>query len=742
MTSDRSESFDTQGQHPRQFGIGTIILACITFTGLAIVGTAWFLAQPGDITTRESANASETPSAADDVLNGQNVAAETAQPSSMPDLPAATNSPAIESTVIQSDHPVIARYQLKVGDTHTYRLKITGGKLATGPIRRQCVYEVKNGTKNEWNKAEASGTGFVVSSDGYLATCAHVVARASTVEVLLNDKTYQASVVAQDPRTDLAILKIDAQDLNVCTLGDSDTIELAETVRAFGYPLSTVLGTDLKAVTGSVSGLVVDPDAGKRIQTDASINPGNSGGPLVNDFGHVIGIASSKLSARTASSVGLAVPVNELHAMLAKVKVPHTKAAGTERLSGPQIARTIKTGVAFLRTEGFRGKVFDVDFRLDEQNPMPGTPMFALRMLAGRAKPAGEMKINEFGEVVEQTGDPGLLPFALGPLNQFCLVPLDYLGRSKWSTESQMILQLKEGPADLLSAIFEHQRQNASPFSPFGRQRSETPVKLVPAEETIRFEQLDSEKDSIMTIRRTYRLVTLDSEESPTLEVKGSGEILFDKTVGVPVKGEYSGQVISITEGRRDVTPVTVEFQHVSAQQVAAEKKAVDDRIARNTTTTTTVTDNPDGTTTTTTVTKSPTGTRTSSRTSGVKKTVAPDGQPQDQAAQEADTDSADQDLSDEELNALVMQLDDNQKSGAAFKRLVKLGVRAEGAVLRKYSELSKMSGQKKAMHLLSQVGTSESVEFLEKCVAEGDIQARGVLMHIQIRQRFDALAK
>ena len=110
--------------------------------------------------------------------------------------------------------------------------------------------------------------------------------------------------------------------------------------------------------------------------------------------------------------------------------------------------------------------------------------------------------------------------------------------------------------------------------------------------------------------------------------MKGTSEIEFDKTIGVPIRGQYSGEVIRISGDRRDVTPVTVEFKHFSDQDIAAERKIKEDEIKRNTTVTTTVTENMDGTTTTTTVTKSPAGSRTSSFTAGIKRSVAPPKKP------------------------------------------------------------------------------------------------------------------
>ena len=135
-----------------------------------------------------------------------------------------------------------------------------------------------------------------MTADGHIGTCAHVIEGARQIEVSIGEKLYTGKVVSKDARRDIAILKIDALQLPVSRFADSDKVQLAEQVRAFGFPLSSVLGTGIKVATGAVAGIVLDPDQGRQIQTDAPINSGNSGGPIVNNSGQVIGIASSKLN--------------------------------------------------------------------------------------------------------------------------------------------------------------------------------------------------------------------------------------------------------------------------------------------------------------------------------------------------------------------------------------------------------------------------------------------------------------
>jgi len=163
---------------------------------------------------------------------------------------------------------------------------------------------------------EASGTGFVVSKDGYILTTNHVVADADKVTVTLLDKrSFDAKVIGRDPTTDVAVIKIDGENLPVATLGDDNNARVGQWVVAIGNPL----GLDFTVTAGIISakGRPLQGLLGNRgyeitdyIQTDAAINPGNSGGPLVNIRGEVIGINSAIASSTGFyAGYGFAIPV-------------------------------------------------------------------------------------------------------------------------------------------------------------------------------------------------------------------------------------------------------------------------------------------------------------------------------------------------------------------------------------------------------------------------------------------------
>lgn len=166
----------------------------------------------------------------------------------------------------------------------------------------------------------ASGSGVIISENGYIATNNHVVDHADKIEVTLNDKrTYTAEVIGKDPTTDLALLKINEKELPFITYGNSDDVKIGEWVLAVGNPFnltSTVTAGIVSAKGRNINLLENDPSKGiypieSFIQTDAAVNPGNSGGALVNTNGQLIGI-NSAIASNTGSYAGysFAIPVN------------------------------------------------------------------------------------------------------------------------------------------------------------------------------------------------------------------------------------------------------------------------------------------------------------------------------------------------------------------------------------------------------------------------------------------------
>ena len=176
-----------------------------------------------------------------------------------------------------------------------------------------------------------TGSGIIISDDGYILTNNHVVENASKVTVGLSDKrTFDATIVGTDPLTDLAVIKIDAKDLPVAYLGDSDNLKVGQWVMAIGNPLSlssTVTAGIVSAIGRGQLGLIKNSYGVENfIQTDAAINPGNSGGALVDLSGAVIGVNSAIAAGRTGTYIGygFAIPIN-MAKSVAKDLIAHGK---------------------------------------------------------------------------------------------------------------------------------------------------------------------------------------------------------------------------------------------------------------------------------------------------------------------------------------------------------------------------------------------------------------------------------
>lgn len=232
-------------------------------------------------------------------------------------------APAVVSIIVTKDLPKIEQYYSNPFGSEFFREFF--GQDFNDLFGQQAVPQYRqNGTE----KTEiGGGTGFIVSADGYIITNRHVVLdQAAEYTVLMNDEAkYPAKVLARDALNDLAVLKIEKDNLPTVELGDSANLKVGQSVIAIGNALGEFRNT---VSTGVISGLARSVTAGGAgigneqlinvIQTDASINPGNSGGPLLNIAGQVIGINTAM--AQGAQNIGFAIPINEVKSTIESVQ--------------------------------------------------------------------------------------------------------------------------------------------------------------------------------------------------------------------------------------------------------------------------------------------------------------------------------------------------------------------------------------------------------------------------------------
>ena len=167
------------------------------------------------------------------------------------------------------------------------------------------------------NQVESgAGSGVIISSDGYILTCDHVVSGASNITVTIGDKDYTATVVGEDSTSDIAVIKIDADGLTPAIVGDSDKLAVGDNVLAVGNPLGELGGTVTSGIVSALNRSVSIQSSSSvntmsLIQMDASVSPGNSGGGLFNMNGELIGIVNAKSSSSDAEGLGFAIPIND-----------------------------------------------------------------------------------------------------------------------------------------------------------------------------------------------------------------------------------------------------------------------------------------------------------------------------------------------------------------------------------------------------------------------------------------------
>lgn len=211
-----------------------------------------------------------------------------------------------------------------------------------------------NPSKGLISSGAGQGSGIIMTEDGYIITNAHVIGNSNkyNVTVVIDNKEYQAKVVGFDVRTDLAVVKIDANGLSPATFGNSDQLAVGEWVLAIGNPgglefsnsltrgLVSALNRSLKSENSSVN------SSSKFIQTDAAINPGNSGGALVNMYGQVIGINTAKV--KDFEGMGFAIPINT------------AKSVVDDIINKGYVSGRVKLGISVRPVSAYEARINDV----------------------------------------------------------------------------------------------------------------------------------------------------------------------------------------------------------------------------------------------------------------------------------------------------------------------------------------------------------------------------------------------
>ena len=220
---------------------------------------------------------------------------------------------------INPDGPQLSLNNRPAPDEEEYTDGVLSTEEIAAKVRPSVVGIISYQSTSFPMQSYSTGSGIIMTSDGYIITNAHVVNGAAGIAVVLdNDEEYEAELVGIDEKTDLAVVKIEADNLTPAEFGNSDELVAGERIVAIGTPTGMNLAGSV--TQGILSGLersiqVTDETTGnviemQAIQVDAAINPGNSGGALINKYGQVVGINSSKLSSTQIEGIGFAIPIS------------------------------------------------------------------------------------------------------------------------------------------------------------------------------------------------------------------------------------------------------------------------------------------------------------------------------------------------------------------------------------------------------------------------------------------------
>ena len=308
-------------------------------------------------------------------------------------------------------------------------IAVTGKTKAGTQMSGQAPNDFFRYFREQMSQAEREfngvGSGFVISADGYVVTNNHVVERASEIEVVLQDgERYSASVVGLDPKTDLALLKVDTDDtLPFVALGDSDSARVGEWVVAVGNPF----GLGGTVTVGIVSALGRDINSGPYddyLQIDAPINRGNSGGPLFNNRGEVIGVNSAIYSPPGGSvGIGFAIPSNLVKEIVAELETNGKVTRGWLGVQIQPLTEEIAEGLGLTETNGALVAGIEPGSPAEQAGVKPGDVIVGMngemleeykdlpRLVAGiDAGNESRLVVKRNGETVELSVEIGNMP--------------------------------------------------------------------------------------------------------------------------------------------------------------------------------------------------------------------------------------------------------------------------------------------------------------------------------------------
>lgn len=358
--------------------------------------------------------------------------------------------------IVEEKSPAVVKILVEQGERESWHPQIDEEAI---PEFLRRYFQIP--TPPQGRRQMSMGSGFIVSDDGYIVTNHHVVDGAEEVTVRLSDRReYDADVVGVDERSDLALLRIDAEGLPSLTLGADDELEVGEWVLAIGSPF----GLDFSVTAGIVSakGRSLPTENGENyvpfIQTDVAINPGNSGGPLFNLEGEVVGV-NSQIFTRSGGSIGLsfAIPVSVLRNVVAQLRDSGEVVRGWLGVTIQNVDRNLAESFGLDRPRGALVSQLAPDGPAEEAGIQPGDVIVEfdghpiessadLPHVVGLIAPGTEVEVRIFRERRER-----VIEVEVGGLDADTSAGLAYRGDSDSGTTARIGIAVGPAPDEMLS---------------------------------------------------------------------------------------------------------------------------------------------------------------------------------------------------------------------------------------------------------------------------------------------------
>ena len=491
------------------------------------------------------------------------------------------------------------KYDWKVGDEFWYDVEVSSGRDGKeSKLSGLVTYQVTRDRLVKVQAKDATGTAFVIGSDGYLVTCADVVGDAKKVDVKLGFTKFVATVVEVDPVLGVALLKVQANNLNPIPIANADAVQGTK-ISAFGFTQRGVPGEKQSIATGSISGFKDNVSGRRNLQLDASMASRNSGGPVVDESGNCLGIVISQLSAGEVSKVNFAVPSSELTKLLQKHSEQSPSATRTQAVSETELAKMVNASVAMVKVKGEdRSESFQIDW------------IGSLGLESGH----GRFVVDNNGEISDMTGDSDL-PFVFGSLAKIAIEPLGGSNAPRWESlrerkfaygnadprsKSNILDRYRIEPADSRQGRpssdelgFEipsrYRSRNARriprltpprvtyPHQQTGDSSTKAPMYSESERAVFEPDVKSKSKAGRVLLKKTSEMYVGKQGTPPSITLTSSGTIEFDTQQHLPVSAQLSGTLTSVTNGKVISLPVKLTYRKIEDAVVAARKKKAAD---------------------------------------------------------------------------------------------------------------------------------------------------------------------